>query len=126
VGHPEENDPLLAAALAALAPPDYARAAAGPSRAGMAAAPGPSFIRDAAAARTGLGADGAHFLRRVPDGRGGLASAYGGRAGAAGAGAGACPRPRAGAPAAKRQRAAAPPAIGLKISNYYDRGPPPA
>jgi hypothetical protein len=114
-GDPEENDLLLAAALAALAPPDYARAAAGPSRAGMAAAPGPSFIRDAAAARTGLGTDGARYLRRVPDGRGGLASAYGGRAGAA----------RAGAPAAKRHRAAAPPAIGLKISNYYDRGQPP-
>ena len=61
-------------------------ATAGPSRAGLQAAPGPSFISDPRRATTGAEAQGARFILRGPDGRGGIATAYKSGAGAAGPG----------------------------------------
>lgn len=116
---------------------------AGPSRAGLAAAPGPSFIKKPLLATTGL-RDDADYIKRVPDGKGGLTTLY--RPGGHGFGAGAgfsnswrpggvaavnayagAPRTRpAGAatqaPPAKRARgkAKAPEPV-LRISHFYDK-----
>ena len=48
---------------------------AGPSRIGMRTAPGPSFIKQMTSANVGTD-DEAKFIKKVPDGRGGLTTVY--------------------------------------------------
>lgn len=57
----------------------FSLVSAGPSRLGMKAAPGPTFIRDRERASIGF-QDGGTFIQKGPDGRGGTATVYKGKA----------------------------------------------
>lgn len=71
-GDGAENDPDAGSTRSML---DTVMVAAGPTHFGALAAPGPSFITDAARATTGLDGGG-QFIKHGPDGRAGQATAY--------------------------------------------------